>query len=83
MKETIDAGFVSAYQNLLATHFWREEHLALGWAEAEAQLRRHVITGGLDPKLRRDLWEAHCRQLKQNLSDPDSSAISDDSSTMD
>mmetsp|Transcript_15229 Transcript_15229/g.32544 ORF Transcript_15229/g.32544 Transcript_15229/m.32544 type:complete len:313 (+) Transcript_15229:22-960(+) len=63
-KETIDEGFVLSFQHLLGVHFYvPEEHCGITWEEAEEQLRRHIVTGALDPCERRRLFEEHMADL--------------------
>jgi hypothetical protein len=63
VKETIDQGFTDAFRALLRTHFCREEHCGVQWGQAEAELRRHVVTGALDPRVRRSLFDEHMAGL--------------------
>lgn len=63
VKETIDEGFTDAFRALLRTHYCREEHCGVPWEQAEAELRRHVITGALDPRVRRSLFDEHMAGL--------------------
>ena len=61
LKHTIDQYFVDSYVSLLASHF--PSAVDVSWDEAEETLRRHIVTGGLDIRVRRQLFEEHMRVL--------------------
>ena len=64
LKECIDDFFLRSYEVLLQAHFGTVERASTPWEEAEAVLRRHQVTGGLDPTVRRDMFEAHCVRVR-------------------
>ena len=67
LKDSFDASFVESFNGLLRTHFYDERHVNVRWAEAEPTLRRHIVTGALDPRERERLFDAHMAGLRQRL----------------
>ena len=67
LKDSFDASFVDSFNSLLRTHFYDERHVDARWAEAEPALRRHIVTGALDPRERERLFDAHMTGLRQRL----------------
>ena len=68
LKDSFDASFVDSFNGLLRTHFYDERHVDARWAEAEPALRRHIVTGALDPRERERLFDAHMTGLRRRLS---------------
>ena len=68
LKDSFDASFVDSFNGLLRTHFYDERHGDVRWAEAEPALRRHIVTGALDPRERERLFDAHMAGLRRRLS---------------
>ena len=66
LKDSFDASFVDSFNSLLRTHY-DERHVDAQWAEAEPALRRHIVTGALDPRERERLFDAHMIGLRQRL----------------
>ena len=65
LKEAIDSWFVESFKELLeAIYPTRARISGVRWEEAEVVLRRHVVTGGLDGRERRRLWEEHVQGLR-------------------
>ena len=64
---TFDAAFVEKFNELLRAHFYDARHVGVQWREADEVLRRHVVTGALDPRERERLFEAHMAQLRQDV----------------
>ena len=64
---TFDAAFVDKFNDLLRAHFYDQRHLRVDWREADDALRRHVVTGALDPRERERLFEAHMAALREKL----------------
>ena len=67
LKDSFDASFVDSFNGLLRTHFYDERHVDARWADAESALRRHIVTGALDPRERERLFDAHMTGLRQRL----------------
>ena len=68
LKDAIDDFFIRSYQNILQTHYPTAElACATPWAEAEVLIRRYEVTGGLDPRVRREMFEQHCLRLSGDL----------------
>jgi hypothetical protein len=67
LKDSFDASFTESFNSLLRTHFYDERHVDARWAEAEPALRRHIVTGALDPRERERLFDAHMVGLRQRL----------------
>jgi len=67
LKDSFDASFVDSFNSLLRTHFYDERHVDARWADAESALRRHIVTGALDPRERERLFDAHMAGLRQRL----------------
>ena len=66
LKERIDLWFVDAFLKLLEATYPTSALLeGVHWAEAEEVLRRHQVTGGLDPRERKRLFGEHCERLRQ------------------
>jgi len=66
LKERIDLWFVDAFLELLEATYPTSALLeGVHWAEAEEVLRRHQVTGGLDPRERKRLFGEHCERLRQ------------------
>lgn len=64
LKDAIDAWFLAAYDELLCQLFsTRASVESIPWAEAEELLRSHIVTGGLDGKVRQQLFEEHRTRL--------------------
>ena len=68
LKDSFDASFVDSFNGLLRTHFYDERHADARWADAEPAMRRHVVTGALDPRERERLFDAHMTGLRRRLS---------------
>ena len=68
LKDSFDASFTESFNSLLRTHFYDERHVDAQWAEAELVLRRHIVTGALDPRERERLFDAHMAGLRRRLS---------------
>ena len=68
LKDSFDASFTESFNSLLRTHFYDERHVDAQWAEAELVLRRHIVTGALDPRERERLFDAHMTGLRRRLS---------------
>ncbi|CAH0375873.1 unnamed protein product [Pelagomonas calceolata] len=68
LKDSFDASFTDSFNGLLRTHFYDERHVDARWADAEPALRRHIVTGALDPRERERLFDAHMTGLRQRLS---------------
>ena len=68
LKDSFDASFVDSFNGLLRTHFYDARHVDARWADAEPALRRHIVTGALDPRERERLFDAHMAGLRQRLS---------------
>ena len=68
LKDSFDASFTESFNSLLRTHFYDERHVDASWAEAEPALRRHIVTGALDPRERERLFDAHMFGLRRRLS---------------
>ena len=68
LKDSFDASFTESFNSLLRTHFYDERHVDASWAEAEPALRRHIVTGALDPRERERLFDAHMTGLRRRLS---------------
>ena len=64
---TFDAAFVEKFNELLRAHFYDARHVGVEWREADEVLRRHVVTGALDPRERERLFEAHMAQLRRDV----------------
>ena len=71
LKDSFDASFTESFNSLLRTHFYDERHVDALWAEAEPALRRHIVTGALDPRERERLFDAHMTGLRRRLSGDD------------
>ena len=71
LKDSFDASFVDSFNGLLRTHFYDERHADARWADAEPAMRRHVVTGALDPRERERLFDAHMAELRRRLSGDD------------
>ena len=71
LKDSFDASFTEGFNGLLRTHFYDERHVDALWAEAEPALRRHIVTGALDPLERERLFDAHMTGLRRRLSGDD------------
>ena len=71
LKDSFDASFVDSFNGLLRTHFYDERHVDARWADAESALRRHIVTGALDPRERERLFDAHMTGLRRRLSGDD------------
>ena len=67
LKDSFDASFTESFNGLLRTHFYDERHADARWADAEPALRRHIVTGALDPRERERLFDAHMTGLRQRL----------------
>lgn len=67
MKEAFDHYFVSAFDELLNVHYNAAEHADVTFEACELALRRHIVTGGLSAKQRRQRFEAHLEQLRVQL----------------
>ena len=67
LKDSFDASFVDSFNGLLRSHFYDKRHVDVRWAEAEPALRRHIVTGALDPRERERLFDAHMTGLRQRL----------------
>ena len=68
LKDSFDASFTESFNSLLRTHFYDERHVDARWADAESALRRHIVTGALDPRERERLFDAHMTGLRRRLS---------------
>ena len=68
LKDSFDASFTESFNSLLRTHFYDERHVDARWADAEPALRRHIVTGALDPRERERLFDAHMTGLRRRLS---------------
>ena len=68
LKDSFDASFVDSFNGLLRTHFYDERHGDTRWVDAEPALRRHIVTGALDPRERERLFDAHMAGLRRRLS---------------
>jgi len=66
-KDTIDAGFLVAYDTLLGEMFCRREHLAATWTDAEPRIRAHVFTGALTGAEREHRFHEHIARLAAQL----------------
>jgi len=73
LKDSFDASFIESYNSLLRAHFHDARHLNARWSTAEPALRRHSITGALDPRERERLFDVHMTGLRQRLSGAPSS----------
>ena len=71
LKDSFDASFVDSFNGLLRTHFYDARHVDAVWEEAEPALRRHIVTGALDPRERERLFDAHMAGLRRRLSGDD------------
>ena len=71
LKDSFDASFVDSFNGLLRTHFYDKRHADAQWADAEPALRRHIVTGALDPRERERLFDAHMTGLRRRLSGDD------------
>ena len=71
LKDSFDASFTESFNSLLRTHFYDQRHVDARWAEAEPALRRHIVTGALDPRERERLFDAHMAGLRRRLSGDD------------
>ena len=71
LKDSFDASFTESFNGLLRTHFYDERHVDARWADAEPALRRHIVTGALDPRERERLFDAHMTGLRRRLSGDD------------
>ena len=71
LKDSFDASFVDSFNSLLRTHFYDERHVDARWTDAEPALRRHIVTGALDPRERERLFDAHMAGLRRRLSGDD------------
>jgi len=68
LKDEIDNFFVCSFQELLNLHFPTAESCSICTTqEAVALLRKHQVTGGLDPKMREAMFKAHCAQLCEGV----------------
>ena len=64
LKERFDEYFHDTYNGLLAAYYATPEAAAaVTWDEAEEALRAHIATGGLDVRVRRQLFDEHRARL--------------------
>jgi hypothetical protein len=70
LKDGIDDFFVRSYERLLQVHWPTVESVrAARWEDAEVLIRRYEVTGGLDPRIRQEMFEAHCDRLQSSIAD--------------
>jgi hypothetical protein len=64
LKDAIDAWFLRAYDELLRQLFpTRKSVEGTSWVDVERIVRSHIVTGGLDGAVRRQLFEEHRARL--------------------
>ena len=64
LKERFEVYFLDSFKELLVSHYGTVDRAAsVSFDEAEEQLRRHIVTGGLDIRVRKALFDEHRASL--------------------